>query len=137
MASQAQSSLHQRWFVASQQAQSTFKRWFWASRQAQSTLIPGVPTGTVNFSTLIRCWCRCDVDFFNEDLPKISLTPNITPLKINVEKQTNVETNCRGYSCFQAEPTIKEFVTWFAPVLVSIHFHLGIYLIVLWDKLPN
>ena len=28
----------------------------------------------------------------------------------------------RGYSCFQAEPTTKVFVTWFAPVLVSIHF---------------
>ncbi len=34
----------------------------------------------------------------------------------------------RGHPCFQAEPTTKVFVTWFAPVLVFIHFHLGIYL---------
>ena len=31
----------------------------------------------------------------------------------------------RGYSCFQAEPTTKVFVTWFAPVLVFIHFSFG------------
>ena len=33
----------------------------------------------------------------------------------------------RGYSCFQTEPTTKVFATWFVPVLVFIHFHLGIY----------
>ncbi len=36
-----------------------------------------------------------------------------------------------GYSCFQAEVTNNKriwlFVTWFAPVLVFIHIHLGIY----------
>ena len=33
-----------------------------------------------------------------------------------------------GHPCFQAEPTTKVFVTRFAPVLLFIHFHLGIYL---------
>ena len=46
----------------------------------------------------------------------------------------------RGYLCFQVQPTTKVFVTWFAPVLVFIHFYLRIYLnghIIqsLWDKL--
>ena len=46
-----------------------------------------------------------------------------------------------GYPCFQAEPTTMVFVTWFAPVLIFINFHLGIYLnehtLNLWDKLSR
>ena len=56
------------------------------------------------------------------------------------EKFTEMGCN-KGYSCFQAEPTTKLFVTWFRPILVFIHFHLGIYLhqhtISLWDKLST
>ena len=37
-------------------------------------------------------------------------------------------TRYRDYSCCQVEPTTKVFVTWFATILVFIHFHFSIYL---------
>ena len=50
----------------------------------------------------------------------------------------SIRTQNRGYSCFQIKPTTKVFISWLAPVLFFINFHIGIYLnqhtLNLWDR---
>ncbi len=46
-----------------------------------------------------------------------------TNIVCGMKKQIRLNIRNRDYLCFQMEPTTKEFVTGFIPVLVSIHFH--------------